>query len=815
MTQVRKKMRMHKKNIFLSYALLVLAFICSFSVYAQQTDYEKAQGSSAVQTIADKSVSLSKSSLEMGVYESFTLTVKKAAAKEKYTFSSTDSSVTIVSSKGKITALKKGTAVICVKGSLGYYGECTVNVLDAPESISLTRSKLTIGVGESFRFNTAVPENSASASVKLYVSDSQVLENCGGNTVRALKEGKVKVTVKTYNGKKAVCEVTVLAAPKKVTISREKLSLGVDEVFDFTSKTPKGSASHRRIYTSSDDSVLVYEGSGEFRALKKGTVTVTVETYNGKKDSCEVRVLSAPSQLKLNKTELYLGKAESFIFKPSVNKGGAAESVRYTCSDTSILRVRASGAVRALKEGTVTLTAETYNGKKATCKITVKAAPRSVTLNKSEIKLGVGESFDFDSKVSKGSASYLRSFTCSDGGVLSHSGSGVFKALKKGTATVTVETYNGKKAHCRVTVLPAPESVTLNKTKLTLGIGESFDFDSYASKGTASYIRKYYVSDASVLSLGDSGVVTALRAGKATVTVKTFNGKKAKCSVTVLPMATEIYSDKSSYSLAIGSSTKALISFPKGTGCGVLTYKSSNSSVAYCDKNGYIIARKMGTATVSAVLPNGKSCSFTVYVKGMGVPFVSQLPLYPTGCEAASCASLLRYYGYSITLDQMVDAIPRMSIYVKDGKRWGPDINEYFVGNPRGGYTSADPGYGAFSPCVTKSLQRAIDERGGKHKAVMLTGCSFSELLSEISQGRPAIVWATYMMQIPKTVNSWYIIGTGKYFEYPRGTHVMVVNGYSDGRIYIVDPYKGQVDFSISIFEDRWELLGRQAIVIR
>ena len=201
----------------------------------------------------------------------------------------------------------------------------------------------------------------------------------------------------------------------------------------------------------------------------------------------------------------------------------------------------------------------------------------------------------------------------------------------------------------------------------------------------------------------------------------------------------------------------------------------------------------------------------------MNVAFVNQYPAYPTGCEAAASVQLLRYYGYNVTLDEMVKAIPRENIVIRNGRRYGPDINKKFVGNPKGTYTSGNPGYGAFSPVITKSLQKIINKNNGPHTAVKITGCTFKELLNEITNGRPAIVWATYKMFNPGSVNSWYIPqpnGSAKYFQYPRGTHVMVLTGYSDEYVWITDPILGKVSYDISTFEARWNLLGKQAIVL-
>ena len=79
------------------------------------------------------------------------------------------------------------------------------------------------------------------------------------------------------------------------------------------------------------------------------------------------------------------------------------------------------------------------------------------------------------------------------------------------------------------------------------------------------------------------------------------------------------------------------------------------------------------------------------------------------------------------------------------------------------------------------------------------------------------VVWATANMKTPTLVNSWYIKNPGGediYFEYPRGTHVMVLTGYDSKYVYIADPYYGYVKYTHSAFNDKWILLGKQAIVI-
>jgi len=198
----------------------------------------------------------------------------------------------------------------------------------------------------------------------------------------------------------------------------------------------------------------------------------------------------------------------------------------------------------------------------------------------------------------------------------------------------------------------------------------------------------------------------------------------------------------------------------------------------------------------------------------LSVPFVNQCPDYPTGCEAASACMLLRYWGYNVSLDAMIAAIPRQNIYEKNGKAYGPSIYEKFVGDPRCTYTDSTPGYGAFSPVVTSSIWRFT---GPSHEVKNITGSTLDTLFSYLDQGCPVIVWATYAMRQPTRSNIWYIEGSYEEepFQYPRGTHVFVLCGYNSSVVRLMDPYgAGLVAYSQSAFSSKYNLLGRQAIVI-
>ncbi len=160
----------------------------------------------------------------------------------------------------------------------------------------------------------------------------------------------------------------------------------------------------------------------------------------------------AVSSVKLNKTKITLGVKETFALKATVTPSDAAnQTVTWTSSKPKIATVSQSGKIKALKKGTTTITA-TVDGKKVTCKVTVKTAPKKITLNAKSKTLKKGKTFQIKVKLPKNTASYKITYTSSKSKVATVSSTGKVTAKKKGTATITVKTFNGKKAKLKIKV---------------------------------------------------------------------------------------------------------------------------------------------------------------------------------------------------------------------------------------------------------------------------------------------------------------------------------------------------------------------------
>ena len=203
----------------------------------------------------------------------------------------------------------------------------------------------------------------------------------------------------------------------------------------------------------------------------------------------------------------------------------------------------------------------------------------------------------------------------------------------------------------------------------------------------------------------------------------------------------------------------------------------------------------------------------------LNVPYVRQFPKYPTGCEGASATMLLKYYGFNVSLDEVINEIPRADLYSENGKVYGPSIYEKFVGDPTQKGSGERPGYGAFAPVITAAMNRLIAAHGGAttYVAKNITGSSVAELLAHLDAGQPMVIWATIDMFTPYTLNTWWVkTANGEYqFSYPHGTHVSVLKGHDSNYIYISDPgTPTRSKYTISQFASKYELLGKQAICI-
>jgi len=196
--------------------------------------------------------------------------------------------------------------------------------------------------------------------------------------------------------------------------------------------------------------------------------------------------------------------------------------------------------------------------------------------------------------------------------------------IKCGSMNKTFTVEQAAKSAATVAVT----EVTLNKTELTLKVGDTETLVATVKPDDATdKTVTWSTSDASIATVDESGKVTAVKEGSATITAKAGD-KSATCKVTVsknVIAVTEITLNKTTLSLKEGDSETLVATVkPDDATDKTVTWSTSDASIATVDSNGKVTAVKEGTATITAKAGDkSATCSVTVNSRVVKVEEIS------------------------------------------------------------------------------------------------------------------------------------------------------------------------------------------------
>ena len=198
----------------------------------------------------------------------------------------------------------------------------------------------------------------------------------------------------------------------------------------------------------------------------------------------------------------------------------------------------------------------------------------------------------------------------------------------------------------------------------------------------------------------------------------------------------------------------------------------------------------------------------TATLRIIDVPYHDQSGEYPTGCEIVSAAMILHYYGYSTTIDTLIDDyLDTCEIRTAYPAYSAASPDEAFLGDPR-----SPDSYGCYAPVIVNMLNRVMTG----HTTKELSGESLSSLCHRfLDRDIPVLVWATIDMQ-PSSTGTQFQLPDGSTFQWISPEHCLVLVGYDDQFFYLNDPYqhRGVVAYPRETVSARYEELGQQAVVI-
>ena len=511
-----------------------------------------------------------------------------------------------------------------------------------------------------------------------------------------------------------------------VTLNSTSMELVEGTTQTLIATVSPSNADNQKVIWSSSNSSVATVANGVVTAIKAGTATITVKTDEGAKTAtCNVTVVAKEIpviSISLDQTKIELTEGDELTLTATVKPDNATnKNVSWTSSNESVASVT-NGVVTAIKSGTAIITVKTDDGgKTATCNVTVVAKEipvTSISLDQTKIELTEGDKFTLTATVKPDDATNKNvSWSSSDPSVATVS-NGVVTAIKAGTAAIIVKTDEGaKSATCSVTVVAKEipvTSISLDQTVVELTEGDEFTLTAIVKPDNATNKNVSWSStDPSVATVSD-GVVTAIKAGTATITVTTEDGGKiATCEVVVNKKIISVESIRLNYdkiSMMVGEViTIEVVIKPSDATNKTISWSSSNPEIATVD-NGKVIAHKLGTATISVSAEDGNitaSCIVSV------VNIESMVQAKFTGIQFGSSGNMTFEGAYikitgGVTFNVALDNYSNQSITLtgfrlicgKTNLSIKYTINETEVlGNKRISYNIKNPGT-LYSPIV-------------------------------------------------------------------------------------------------------------------
>ena len=293
-------------------------------------------------------------------------------------------------------------------------------------------------------------------------------------------------------------------------LNKKSITLNVGKTYTLKTAGIKGKIT----WSSNKKSIATVSSKGVVKAVKKGTAVVTAK-YGKKKLTCKVKVKQPVTNIKLNKTSVTLKKGNKLTLKATVYpKNANNRAVVWKSSNKKVATVSSKGIVKAVGNGTATITVTAKDGskKKASCKVNIGKTGSQKKRLITKIEFGVKEHemwcypddiHDYFMamhafanmimpKITPNDASNQKLlWTSSNEKVVAVNSNGVLTAKDAGVATITASATDGsgKSASYKVKVYGGKENF------MAVDMSKEENIKKYLKKTNRSYNKKVYEYD--------------------------------------------------------------------------------------------------------------------------------------------------------------------------------------------------------------------------------------------------------------------------------------------------------------------------------
>ncbi|MDE6037075.1 MAG: Ig-like domain-containing protein, partial [Duncaniella sp.] len=399
----------------------------SINRYKNATEWKKFKYINPI-SISATSISLNKSELVLYVGEEETLiaTLEPESSTAEVIWSVKEEYQNIISvdSKGKVTALAAGEAIVEAKaGTVSATCKVTVNPVPA-SSVTLNVQDITLLVGATDKLTATVsPENVTDKAIA-WSSDNEAIAtvDADGNVI-AVAVGVANITA-TCGSVSATCKVTVNPVPaSSVTLNVQDITLLVGATDKLTATVSPENVTNPVITWSSDnEAIATVDADGNVTAVAVGVANITA-TCGDVTATCKVTVNPVPvSSVTLNVQDITLLVGATDKLTATVSPANVTDKViTWTSDNESIATVDADGKVTAVAVGVANITA-TCGNVSATCKVTVESLAERPEAPTQMLRKGNGTSCTFiammaltDTEIEQEGYSFVYGYTDASG----------------------------------------------------------------------------------------------------------------------------------------------------------------------------------------------------------------------------------------------------------------------------------------------------------------------------------------------------------------------------------------------------------------
>jgi len=566
-------------------------------------------------------------------------------------WTSSDTSIAIISSTGVVTALQTGNVIIKATSSSNPNISKTVNIIIFKPiinvvSITITSYSNTINIGESKTFYAQVqPLNATDPSILWTSSDTSIAIVSSTGVVTALQTGNVIITAMSSSNPKISKTVNItifkpIINVDSITITSYSITLNIGESKTFIAQVqPLNATDPSILLTSSDTSIAIVSSTGVVTALQTGNVIIKATSSSNPNISKTVIITIFKPIINVDSITITsysntLNIGESKTFYAQVQPVDATDpSILWTSSDTSIAIVSSTGVVIALQTGNVNITVMSVSNKNISKTITITifksiVEVKSISLLKELDTINLGETKTINSQINPANATEPSIiWSSSDTNIASVSTLGVITALQTGNVFITATSVSNPTISKTVNITinkPIIDVVSISffPYKKTMNMGELQEIYTQIQPVNVTVPTLMWLSsDTSIAKISSTGVVTALKPGIVIIKSTSVSNPTISIDLTITivnPIIDVVSIILSNYSdiMNIGkTNTIYAQTIPANATNPSIQWSSSDTSIAKVSTMGEVIALQPGNVNITATSVANPLISNTIKIE--------------------------------------------------------------------------------------------------------------------------------------------------------------------------------------------------------